>query len=141
MPAIGSIAKQIASNNRSHHFLPKWFLGIWPSRQVRFQFIYGHAFLRSNLLIYFLSHGHGIASRSEVKKKDGQDKMILKAYNGRCVQSWLTYVLLEALEVHSGNDHLVLVSSCMTLGLSKLGTTFDCGMEYESYLNCVCSKF
>ena len=51
------------------------------------------------------------------KKKDGQDKMVLKAYNGRCVQSWLTDCLVDALEIHPEHEILVLTSSCMILGV------------------------
>ena len=50
--------------------------------------------------------------------KSGEDIMVLKAYNGRCVLSWLGQELLEALEVHHDNDLLVLVASCTKLCLA-----------------------
>ena len=45
--------------------------------------------------------------------------MVLKAYNGRCVLSWLGQELLEALEVHHDNDLLMLVASCTKLCMTS----------------------
>ena len=52
---------------------------------------------------------------AQVKKRTGEDLLTLKAYNGRCVVSWLSHSLLQALLLHPDNEILVLTSSCMTL--------------------------
>ena len=53
--------------------------------------------------------------------------MTLKAYNGRCVLSWLSSELLKAVELHFNNDMLVLVSSCMTLRSESFCANKACG--------------
>ena len=60
----------------------------------------------------------GIAwhTMAKVKKKDGKELMTCKAWNGRCVLSWLSNELLQALEMHRDNDLLALVCSCVTHG-------------------------
>ena len=55
-------------------------------------------------------------AHAEVLKKTGQEMLTAKAYNGRCVLSWLAHCLLAAVDVHAGDDLLVLESSCLTLG-------------------------
>ena len=53
---------------------------------------------------------------AKVKKKDGKEMMTCKAWNGRCVLSWLSNELLQALEIHHENDLLALVCSCANHG-------------------------
>ena len=53
---------------------------------------------------------------AKVKKKDGKEIMTCKAWNGRCVLSWLSNELLQALGIHHDNDLLALVCSCATHG-------------------------
>ena len=62
----------------------------------------------------------------QVKKKDHKDAMTCKAWNGRCVLSWLSYELLRALDVHPDLDLLVLVASCTTL-------SFKPKLEFEKH--------
>ena len=60
-----------------------------------------------------------MGAHAEVLKKTGQEMLTAKAYNGRCVLGWLAHCLLAAVEVHTDNDLLVLVSSCLTLGFAN----------------------
>ena len=52
---------------------------------------------------------------SKVKKKSGQNLLTAKAYNGRCILSWLSDCLLTALASHQNNEMLILTSDAMTL--------------------------
>ena len=52
---------------------------------------------------------------SKVKKKNGQNLLTAKAYNGRCILSWLSDCLLTALDSHQNNEMLILYSDAMTL--------------------------
>lgn len=64
-----------------------------------------------------------------VLKKTGQEMLTAKAYNGRCVLSWLAHCLLEAMEVHTDNDLLVLESSCLS-ALSKFFSLMESHGRY-----------
>lgn len=55
--------------------------------------------------------------------------MVLKAYNGRCVQSWLTDCLVDALEIHPEHEILVLTSSCMS-ALAKFFSLMEAHGRY-----------
>ena len=59
-----------------------------------------------------------MGAHAEVLKKTGQEMLTAKAYNGGGVLSWLAHCLLEAMEVHTDNNLLVLESSCLTLGFA-----------------------
>ena len=54
---------------------------------------------------------------SKVKKKGGKILFTAKAYNGRCILSWLADCLLTALDSYPDHEVLVLTSAAMTLDL------------------------
>ena len=52
-----------------------------------------------------------------MKKKGGKILFTAKAYNGRCILSWLADCLLTALDSYPDREVLVLTSAAMTLDL------------------------
>ena len=61
---------------------------------------------------------------SEVKKKGGKILFTAKAYNGRCILSWLSDCLLTALDSYPDHEVLVLTSAAMTLDLKFMVLMF-----------------
>ena len=55
-------------------------------------------------------------STIQVKKKNGDELLTAKAFNGRVIMSWLNHTFLAALEQHADNEILLLTSSAMKLG-------------------------
>ena len=51
-----------------------------------------------------------------MKKKNGDELLTAKAYNGRVIMSWLSDTLLVALAQHPDHETLLLTSSAMKLG-------------------------
>ena len=49
------------------------------------------------------------------RPKTGEVGFVAKAWNGRCILSWLNHCLLDALAVHDQNETLVLTSAAMIL--------------------------
>lgn len=50
-----------------------------------------------------------------MRKRTGEIGLIAKAWNGRCILSWLSSCLQEALVTHGNNDELVMACSATTL--------------------------
>ncbi|CAK9000629.1 unnamed protein product [Durusdinium trenchii] len=71
-----------------------------------------------------------------VKKKNGQNLFTAKAFNGRCILSWLADRLMTAVESHPQHQILNLTSSAMTLGwsaLAKFMYLMECNGRYLTH--------
>lgn len=72
---------------------------------------------------------------SKVKKKNGQNLLTAKAYNGRCILSWLSDCLLTALDSHQNNEMLILYSDAMTLNPELEGSpVFFWGANFYQFI-------
>lgn len=65
----------------------------------------------SSILELFLAH-----KLAKVKKRNGDEMLTAKAYNGRVICSWLNHALLEALDLHPNHEILNLTSAALNLG-------------------------
>lgn len=96
----------------SLHSTPKW----WPCCSL---IPFNNLIVRTltfGLAWYTVMSCSGLCSKSEVKKKNGDELFTLKAYNGRVALSWLNHTLMSALQQHPNHDVLILTSSAMILG-------------------------
>lgn len=54
---------------------------------------------------------------SKVFKKNGDEILTTKAYNGRVILSWLHHCLLEVVQANPNHELLILTSTAMNLDL------------------------
>ena len=75
---------------------------------------------------------------AEIYKKNGDTYMTLKAYNGRCVLTWLSETVYQASqqeEFASKDERVFLIAGALTLdgdwGLGSLPLSLSIGRENE----------